>query len=333
VNDTALMEFTASLRRRRRTWALALAGLLCAAAAVAAWEVHRRRIDPRAVALRAEAETALLRDDPGSLQRAAAGMAAAVSVDPRLDEARADRALALLLLADDAADEAVRAEARFRDLDGQRAQLEGGKPAGWEERLQELVGRMRVAKAELEPVRERSRRLRDEALGLLRPLARERAGEEWASRALALHYALDGEAAQVERLVPGVLARAGGRDPADPWVVLAAATAETRRRDGQGRVEVAVQALETVVAAHPRMLRARLELAAAQAALGRRDAAVAALDSVLTVNPEHERARAQKLLLLAPPPASVRTVPTTDQAPPRRRPGWLPRRPAGDPAR
>ena len=319
--DTTVTRLAARLRTgRRRAWMIPAALVAAAAVGGGTWLVLRERVDPRALELGADAELLLLRDDRQSVEQAAAHFGAAAMADPGYLAARADQALALLLLADDAADEARPGEARFHALDAERTREGAARAPGWESREAGVVARMRAAQAESQPARDRSRALKEEAIGLLRPLARERASGVAAARALAFYYALDGE---LDRATKAARAVSGGAE--DPWSVVALATADLRQADAATRTDGAVAALERVVAAHPEMLRARLTLARALSAAGRRDAAVAALDAILASNGAHERAKALKAELLAPPPAEVAVVPAPPAAPPSGRPGNLPR--------
>ncbi len=132
-------------------------------------------LDPKAVKLLDETMALIERDDAASMSRALESMAEAGRVEPRLYQARADRALVELLQA-----AARRDEAR-------------ALPSG-----EEL---MRSGRA-----------LREQALDELRPLAREHAADPAVARALAVYYGLDGNQEQVTRLVRR--ARASGRvDP------------------------------------------------------------------------------------------------------------------------
>jgi len=316
--DTTVSRLATSLKaRRRRAWMLPAAALLAAAAAGATWLVLRSRVDPAALALRAEAQALLLRDDRASLDAAVSKLAASATADPGYPAARADEALALLLLSDDAAEEARPPEDRFRALDAERVREESERSPGWEARQAQVVSRMRAAQAESQPMRARSRALREEALALLRPLARGRSPEVEVARALALYYALEGEFERAEQ--------AAGRGSDDPWIALALATAGLRRRGAAPGGEDAVGVLERLAAAHPEMLRARMTLARALVAAGRRDEAVTVLDGILATNVVHERAKALKAQILAPPPVAVTAAPSTAAAPPPRKTGHLPR--------
>jgi hypothetical protein len=179
---------------------------------------------------------------------------------------------------------------------------------------------MKALQGEAEPLRERARTLREEAFAILKALAVSSADAEGTGRTLALYHALDGDVTQAARLAP----RPAGDAPRDPWGSLALATAAVRSREGQGREE-AVRALAELAATHPELLRVRLTLAQGLALGGQRDAAVRTLDQVLTENPAHERAKAYKAELLAPPPVALVPVPAPPGAPPARPPGNLPR--------
>jgi len=314
-NNTTASRFAAKLRSgRRRGWLVAGSVVVGAAVALAVVLWARGRVAPEAVALRGEGDRLLLRDDRSSLERAAEKYAEATAVAPSYEAARAEEALALLLLSDDAADEARPAEERFRALESERSRESAEKAPGWGAREAALVARMRVAQADSQPSRDRSRDLKGRAVALLRTATREQPGLE-AARALSLYYALDGE---VERAL-----QAAGRVEGDPWKTLAVATAHLRRGD-PARLEESVAALEAVAVAHPEILRARLVLARVLAASGKRDEAVAVLDGILGVNAAHERAKVAKAEVLGLPAATVSPVPLRGKAP-AREPGNLPR--------
>jgi len=305
----------------RRAWLGALALLVAMGLAAAGWAWWRSRVDPRALALREEAQAVLARDDPSSLERAGARLAAAAAADPGYAAARADLALTRLLLADDAADAVRPLEARFRALESERARLGGEKPPGWEAQDAAVVERMRAVQGEVVPLRERARALRDEALAMLRPLGASDPGRPEVARALALYHALDGDPVQASRLAP----RPKEGEAPDAWSTVALATAALRGPGGTARARETVPSLEGLLAVRPELLRARLTLAQALAAAGRRDDAVAALDAILAANPMHDRARAYKAELLAPPPVALVPVQAPARAPPPRPAGYLPR--------
>jgi hypothetical protein len=304
--------------RQRRAWVVPASVAAAAVVALVTWLALRGRIAPEAVSLHGEADGLLLRDDRSSLERAVARYAAAAAIAPSYASARADEALALLLLSDDAADEARPAEERFRALEAERSREEKEAAPGWSSRRADIVARMRVAQADSQPLRDRSRELKGQALALLRAVARESPNGLEAARALALYYALDGD---VERAV-----QAAGRVDGDPWKAVAVAAAELRRGDSSRRDE-SIASLERVATAHPEILRARLMLARALAASARRDEAVTVLDGILTANAEHERARAFKAEVLALPAAAVTPVPLRTRPTAGGRPGNLPRLP------
>jgi len=150
-------------------------------------------------------------------------------------------------------------------------------------------------------------------------------------RALAVYYALDGNAEQSARFV-----RNARLKQSDPWVDLAEGAVDVTAADAPATRERAVARLGSLVVAHPDLLRARMLLARAQTDLGRTDAAVAALDGVVAANPDHERARRLKAELLTPPapeaapaaapPAAAPRAAAPVKAPPPRKAGKLSRR-------
>ena len=139
-----------------------LAVLALAAALLAASSPRVARAEPPAAAAAAEGLALVPRDDATSLDRALELFDAALRADPKLYPARADRALAELLVAAARRDEGVRA--------GDRALLESG------------------------------RALRERALDELRPLVRAHAQDLCVVRALAVYYGLEGDVAQVAKV-------------------------------------------------------------------------------------------------------------------------------------
>jgi predicted Zn finger-like uncharacterized protein len=293
-NDT-LANFAAQVRRQSLwKWLGPLLLAMAVAGGYGAWAWRSRQVDPAALSSREEGAALLARDDTSSLEKAAAAFAQASRIAPRLVGARADGALARILLASGLRDDAAALEARFKSLDGERSRLEAERPAGWDRRRAEVIERMRPAKAALDALREKARALQDEAYAELRGLAREHAADPAVERALAVYYAFDGNAEQGGKLVRN--ARASRQ--ADAWVDLAEAAADALGANARNKREQAVARLGPLAAAHPELLRARMLLAAAQVDLGRRDAAVATLDSVLAANPGHDRAQRMKAGLL-----------------------------------
>jgi hypothetical protein len=323
-NDT-LVNFAAQVRRQSRwKWLGPLLLVLAGGGGYGAWAWRSRQVDPAAVVKRDEGLALLVRDDTASLERAAASFAEASRIDPKLLDARADGALARILLAAGLRDDAAALEARFRSLDAERLRIEAERLPGWERRAAEAVERMKPVKAELEPLHEKARALQDEAYAELRGLLREHAGDAAVERALAVYYAFDGNAEQGGKLVRN--ARAAGQ--ADGWIDLAEAAVDAQGANARNKREQALARLGPLAAAHPELLRARMLIAGAQLDLGRRDAAVTTLDSVLAANPGHDRAQRMKADLLAPPPAKAVEAAVPDRAPPPGRPGTLPRKAA-----
>jgi hypothetical protein len=146
--------------------------------------------DPGAASLRAEALALVPRDDAASLERADRLLAEAAQKDPRLYQARADRALVAFLVAAARRDEAARLP------DGDALARSG-------------------------------RELREQALDSLRPLVREHPRDPSVARALAVYYGLDGR--EVETAALAATARAaGGPDPWLDFAELAGGLADAR---------------------------------------------------------------------------------------------------------
>ncbi|HET6923892.1 MAG TPA: zinc-ribbon domain-containing protein [Anaeromyxobacteraceae bacterium] len=313
--------------RSRRLWKW-LGPLLLLLAAGAGYGVfwHRsRQIDPAALARRQEGLRLLARDGGRDLEQAAQVLADASRLDPRLFQARADRALALTLLAADERERVAGLESRFRTLDAERLRLEAEGTEGWRQWQAGVIDRMKALEGQIEPIRGRAGQLSSEALGELKALGRSHGDDPAVARALALHHALDGNREQASRVVRD--ARAAGQ--ADPWLDLADGVSDLVAASSELARQKAVARLAPLAAAHPELLRARMLLARAQVDLGRTDAAVTALDGVLEANAGHERARETKERLLAPPPVVPLRPAVSPEAPPPGRPGQLPRRPGG----
>jgi len=319
--DITVSGIAADIRsRRRRAWIWPLLLAVAGAGGTAGWLAWQGRVPTEALELRAAGDRLLVRDDRASLEQAAAKFGEAVAIAPAYGAARADEALALLLLADDAAAEAGPAEERFRELEARRALEERDRAPGWSAREADLVKRMSVVQAEAQPARERSRALRERAVSLLRGLTQGGKGNPDISRVLAVYYGLDGEAERA--------AEVASRAPKDPWVPVALGAAALKRHAGMAP-DVAAS-LSQVVASHPEILRAQIILGLSLYAQGRRDAAVAALDAILGANPEHERAKALKAEILAPPAPAMPPVAVPAGAPPPQPTGKLPRLRAGE---
>jgi hypothetical protein len=303
-------------------WLGPLLVALAAAGGYAGWRWFSSQVNPAALEKRQEGLSALARDDDGSLERAQASFAEARRIDPKLYQAEADRALAMLLLAGGIREDAASLESRFKELEAERSRLETEKPEGWQKRSAEVIERMKPLKAQLDPLHDKAGSLADQAYGALRVLAREHGEDVAVARALAVYYALDGNADQTARLVKNArIAR-----QADPWLDLAEGAADVTASNSQVTRERAVSRLGPLAAANPQLLRARMLLARAQVDLLRKDAAVATLDGVLAANAEHERARRLKGELLAPPPPKEEPAAAPEKAPPPRKAGKPPRR-------
>ncbi len=298
-SDTIAM-FAAPVRSAARwKWLGPLLAAVVIAAGYATWTWHSRRIAPTAERMHAEGLALLARDDAASLARAAAIFTEALALDGKVFRARADRSLAMLLLAADARDDARMLEARFRELEAERLGLEQEKEAGWRLAQADLIEKMRAVKAELDRLQERAGRLGEEALGELRGMARQAAEDVSVNRALAMYFAMAGNEEQCAKLLKN--GRASGQQ--DPWLDIAEALIALAAPDSGQRGQRASASLELVVASRPDLLRARMLLARSQADRGQVQAAVSTLDGLLAVNAEHEAASRLKADLLAPPAA------------------------------
>jgi hypothetical protein len=307
--------FAKQVRSRSRwMWLGPLLAIVAGAGGYGAWRYQAGRIDPAALQKRQEGLSILARDDGRSLERAAGVLAEGSRIDPKLYAAEADRALALMLMGAAMREDAAGLEARFKALDAERFRLEAEKAEGWAKRQGEIIERMRPLKAELEPLQEQARSLGEQAYGILKPLAREHGDDPAVERALAVYYALDGNAEQSARFVRNArLAR-----QSDPWIDLAEGAADVTAANSPVARERAVARLGPLALAHPDLLRARMLLARAEMDLGHKEAAAVALDGVIAANPDHERARRLKAELLTPPPPPPVPAPAAgpERAPP-----------------
>lgn len=217
---------------------LAVRSLLGALALAAAAASAAASLDERAVRLREEALALVAGDDEAGLARAAALLEEAARLEPRLHQARADRALVEILVAAARRDEATRLE------DG-AALLQSGRD------------------------------LRERALDELRPLVRANAADASVVRALAVYYGLDGNAAQAARLV-GQARAAGSADSWIDFAELAARAAGTSRAESAQLLAGFVASHAALV--RPRMMLARtlFDLGRASEALAALDDLLAA---------------------------------------------------------
>jgi hypothetical protein len=289
---------------------IVLALLLLVALLAGVWLTLRKRPDPAAAARRAVLEHLVARDDRTGLE-----LAGDMGTGDLAGGSQAQGALALALLAADAADELRPLEARERLVGAELVREESIRGAGWRDRRDEIAARLASARREAGALRIR-------ASGLLwrsaAALAAARAGQAPDLDLLRAQVALagaTGDGGEVLRLS----AAGRGSDAQDPWV-------EMVRASTAGDVA----ALEAVVERAPWVVRARVLLARALHAQGKDVEAVAHLDGVIAGNPEHERAKAWKAEILAPPPATVSQVAVPGRAPPVTEKGFLPRLPPRD---
>jgi predicted Zn finger-like uncharacterized protein len=284
---------------------IVLALLLLGALVAGVWLTLRKRPDPAAAARRAVLEDLLARDDRPGLERAGEMGTEELAAGPQ-----ALGSLALALLAADAADELAPLEARERTLAGEILREESVRAPGWRERRGEIAGRLARARDEAAALRIRRGVLLARSRAALAAAGAVEATDLELLRARVALTAAEGDGREVLRLA----GPAAGRDALDPWVeMLRASTAGD------------VAALEQVVGRARAVVRARVLLARALHAQRRDAEAVALLDEVIAGNPEHDRARAWKAEILAPPPASVSQVAVPSGAPPVTEKGYLPR--------
>jgi predicted Zn-dependent protease len=194
--------------------------------------------DPRAVKLREKGLALVTRDDTASLERAADLLDQSSRVDPRLYQARADRALVELLLAAARRDEASR-----------------------------------IATGDV--LMQSGRELRERAVEELRPLAREHAGDLAVVRALAVYYGLDGNAAQAARLA-GLARAAGSPDLWIDFAELAAGLREASREMAITRLAEFAASHPDLLRARIMLARAQLDLSRTDDAVVTLDALLAA---------------------------------------------------------
>ena len=296
--------------RPRAIWPwVVLALVLVVAALVAVWFNSRKRPDAVANARLEALEQLLARDDRASLELAVSRAA----TDPS-GEARALQALAFLWLASDARDDAAPLLARAQALQAEFLREDLARAPGWDLRRDVLASRLEDARREASEVQERERSLLHAADVAEADAPRSGAAEMALLRARAVRQALHPDAALIE-----TVREAASLDASDPWVEMALGVAAV----GHGNPDL--RGLQSVVQRHPRLLRARVLLARAIQAAGREGEALRLLDEVLAENGDHERAKARKAEILAPPRAAVSRVNLAGTAPPERPAGYLPR--------
>jgi predicted Zn finger-like uncharacterized protein len=229
---------------------------------------------------RQEAMKLLMRDDAASVERAAAQLDDIVRRE-QATGARADRALALALLSEQAREQAARLEARAAALEEERgragagAVTEAGEPGADPETL----------RAEVEPLQERARRLLSEARAELDALPASLRGDVAAVRARAWIQLVSGsrdEAAQTAG-APGAVE--------DPWIALASIVAGLPEGASADAHERGAGQLEQLAAKHPGFVRPLLLAGRIRAGLGDGERALADLDGALRANPQHLEAR------------------------------------------
>lgn len=178
-------------------------------------------LHPAAVRLQEEALALAPLDDAASLERAVALLDEASRVEPRLYQARADRALVELLVA--------------------AARREGARLGSGDALMQS------------------GRDLRERVLDDLRPLVREHAGDPAVVRALAVYYGLEGNAAQTAILVARSRA-ARGSDPWIDFAEEAAAVRNASPETAALRLAAFAASHSGVLRARVMLARAQLDL-------------------------------------------------------------------------
>jgi len=311
-------EARAQRATRWRRLLLPTTGVLLVAMLAGGTVLWRRRPDPEALRLGAEAAARLTQDDTGSLARAVQLYDALLVRVPSRREALADRALARLLMAAAQEEEAEPLADQLAGRVAERERLQGEQPAGADDAQRLLAVEINRLEGELGPRHKAAEALTAQAAGELKALAGSPGGDALAARGLAVAAALAGDREETTRLVG--LARARG---ADPWIDLAEAWLEVRSPGGRVTAQVA---LDRLVKEHPELLRARYLLARAQATGGRREEAIATVAGLLAANPRHERAQRLKAQLTTPPPPppSVSAPSAPPPAAAWRRPAPLP---------
>lgn len=282
--------------------------ILLAVALAAAWFATRKRGEPTAVSRAGTLQSLLARDDRSSLEQAA--------FRPSGEEAgdgATFRSLAMLWLAADAREELAPIRARVLALEAQALQEGEARAPGWERRRDEITLRLADARREAAPIEERERAL------LAASVASEgTARSSGASPISLLRVKAVRQATLADPALGLTVREAATIDASDPWVEMARSLASDRG-------EVDLDALGSLSARHPRLLRARLLLARGLHSAGREGDALRVIDEVLAENGEHETAKLLKAEILAPPRAAVSRVETGGGEPPTRPGGYLPR--------
>jgi len=299
----------ASTRRSRWPWILAILLVLAAAIAASVWVASRNRRDGTAEREVDRLEGLLARDDRASLEQAASQAESHPTGD-----LHALRAMALRWLALDAAEEDAPVRARVRLLETHWQQEGETRAPGWKQRRDEVGSRLSLARREATSNEERQRRLHAEAAMADGAAQASGASDLWLLRARAVRQAVGSD--------PGLartVREAAAVDASDPWVELA----RVLRSGAKGEPDI--DALASLAARNPRLLRARLLLAQSLRATGREGESLRILDDLLAENGDHETAKSTKSEILAPPRAAVTRVDPGEGAPPVRSGGYLPR--------
>lgn len=231
---------------------------------------------------RQEAMKLLMRDDAASVERAAAQLDDIVRRE-QASGARADRALALALLSEQAREQAARLVARAAALEEERGRAVAG--TGTPDQAIEPGAEPETLRAEVEPLQERARRLLSEARAELDALPASLRGDVAAVRARAWIELVSGsrsEAAQTAG-APGA--------SEDPWIALASIVAGLPEGASGDAHERGAGQLEQLAAKHPGFVRPLLLAGRIRAGLGDGERALADFDGALRVNPQHLEAR------------------------------------------
>jgi hypothetical protein len=221
------------------------------------------------------AQQKLLRDDLASLQESTALFTEAARLSPGEARPEAERAFALLLQA-----------ATHQDLARRIQTAIQSPPAGAAAPPQLLQEKMPHVGSEL--------RLVQEGLAAARAALEDDREDPVALRALALHAALTGASDKGEQ----PLEQAARLSPGDPWISYTRAALLLSGQPSREKQDGALAALAVARQTEPRMLRAKVEVAAISLDRGEAGPARLVFSQVLQENPKHERA--QRLLSLLP---------------------------------
>jgi predicted Zn finger-like uncharacterized protein len=265
-----------------------------------------------------EAHALLLLDDESSLQRAAEVYAEAIGADPKWAPLKAERALPLALLAASVKGQLDEIKVRDGEIENRIVALQQRFGDGWAkepegDRLREEKKKLAASQA---PLLARFEPLKKESGALMKEANEKAHDHPDVVRARGLMSAIDGDADRALKALDYLRKTEGD----DPLALYARGAMYAAGDPGKEKRERAVEALRAALAADKKLVRARYDLARSLADLGQKDAALQELEGLLQDNPAHERAKALKARLAAPPPRPPAPPPEQPAEPPAEQP-------------